>query len=95
VTGDKIGGDKMVLFNAELLFPILEDMGVRGVLFFDMGNSYLDEQNITFDNLKKDVGVGIRWYSPMGPIRVEWGYNLDPLPGEDESNLQFSMGMFW
>ncbi len=95
VTGDKIGGDKMVLFNAELLFPILEDMGVRGVLFFDMGNSYLDEEDITFDNLKKDVGFGIRWYSPMGPIRVEWGYNLDPEPGEDTSNLQFSMGMFW
>jgi outer membrane protein insertion porin family len=95
LTGDKIGGDKMVLFNAELLFPILEDMGVRGVLFFDMGNSYLDEEDITFDNLKKDVCFGIRWYSPMGPIRVEWGYNLDPLPGEDDSNLQFSMGMFW
>ncbi len=95
VTGDKIGGDKMVLFNAELLFPILEDMGVRGVLFFDLGNSYLDEEDITWDSLKKDVGVGLRWYSPMGPIRVEWGYNLDPLPGENESNFQFSMGMYW
>ena len=95
ITGDRIGGDKMVLFNAELLFPLIEDMGVRGVLFYDMGNSYLDEEDITFESLKKDVGVGIRWFSPMGPIRVEWGYNLDPQPGEDQSNLQFSMGMFW
>ncbi len=95
VTGDRIGGDKMVLFNAELLFPIIEDMGVRGVLFFDLGNSYLDFADITFDSLKKDVGGGIRWFSPMGPIRIEWGYNLDPEPGEDKSNLQFSMGMFW
>jgi outer membrane protein insertion porin family len=94
-TGDRIGGEKMVLFNAELLFPIIEDMGVRGVLFFDMGNSYLDFSDITFDSLKKDVGGGIRWFSPMGPIRIEWGYNLDPEPGEDKSNLQFSMGMFW
>ena len=77
------------------IFPMLVRARIRGVLFFDMGNSYLDEESITFDNLKKDVGGGIRWYSPMGPIRVEWGYNLDPEPGEDQSNLQFSMGMFW
>jgi outer membrane protein insertion porin family len=95
LTGDKIGGDKMVLFNAELLFPILEDLGVRGVLFFDTGNSYLDEENITVESLKKDAGVGIRWFSPMGPMRLEWGYNLDPKPGEPTSNIQFSMGMFW
>ncbi|UCG13748.1 MAG: outer membrane protein assembly factor BamA [Deltaproteobacteria bacterium] len=95
VTGDRIGGDKMVLFNVELLFPVVESQGIRGVVFYDMGNSYLDFQDISFDSMKKDAGVGVRWYSPMGPLRLEWGYNLDQQPGEPKSNFQFSMGVFF
>jgi outer membrane protein insertion porin family len=41
------------------------------------------------------VGYGIRWYSPMGPLRLEWGYNPDPDKGESKSKWQFSMGVFF
>ena len=94
-TGDRIGGDKMVLFNAELLIPLVKSQGIRGVIFFDAGNSYLKKESITLDSLKLAIGGGIRWYSPMGPLRLEWGYNPKPEEGEDRSKWQFSMGVFF
>jgi outer membrane protein insertion porin family len=39
------------------------------------------------------AGVGVRWYSPMGPLRLEWGYVLDRKDGEDPSRFEFTMGM--
>ena len=94
-TGDRIGGNKMVLFNTEFLFPLVEQQGIRGVLFFDAGNAYDDADNIDLGDLKYAVGYGIRWYSPMGPLRLEWGYNPDPDKGENKSKWQFSMGVFF
>ncbi len=94
-TGDRIGGNKMVLFNTEFLFPIVKEQGIRGVLFFDAGNAYDDGDNIDLGDLKYAIGGGIRWYSPMGPLRLEWGYNPDPDKGEETSKWQFSMGVFF
>ena len=94
-TGDRIGGNKMILFNAEFLFPLIKAQGVRGVLFFDAGNAYDNGQSIDLSDLKYAVGGGIRWYSPMGPLRLEWGYNPDKKPGEPQSKWQFSMGVFF
>jgi outer membrane protein insertion porin family len=85
----------MVLFNAEFLLPLVEQQGIRGVLFFDAGNAYDDGDNIELNDLKYAVGYGIRWYSPMGPLRLEWGYNPDPDKGESKSKWQFSMGVFF
>ena len=94
-TGDRIGGNKMVLFNVEFLFPLVEQQGIRGVLFFDAGNAYDDGDNIELSDLKYAIGYGIRWYSPMGPLRLEWGYNPDPDEDESRSKWQFSMGVFF
>jgi outer membrane protein insertion porin family len=85
----------MVLFNAEFLFPLIEQQGIRGVLFFDAGNAYDNGDSIDLGDLKYAVGYGIRWYSPMGPLRLEWGYNPDPKAGETKSKWQFSMGVFF
>ena len=94
-TGDRIGGNKMVLFNAEFLFPFIKEQGVRGVLFFDAGNAYDNGENIDLGNLYYAIGGGIRWYSPMGPLRLEWGYNPDQKPGDPKSKWQFSIGVFF
>ncbi|MFP3870763.1 MAG: outer membrane protein assembly factor BamA [Syntrophobacteria bacterium] len=94
-TGDRIGGNKMALFNAEFLFPISKERGIRGLVFFDAGNAFDDGEEIDVADFKTAVGVGVRWHSPMGPLRLEWGYNLDPEPHEDSSNWQFSMGAFF
>ncbi len=95
VTGNKYGGDKMVQFNVEYIFPLVAKAGVKGVVFYDTGNVYSASQTLDASKFKQTVGGGIRWYSPMGPLRLEWGYNLNPQPGEDTSNWDFSIGSFF
>jgi outer membrane protein insertion porin family len=91
--GNIIGGNKFVQFNAECIFPILKKQGLVGVVFFDAGNVYNDGESVDLSTLKDSIGLGFRWYSPMGPIRLEYGYRLSS--EEDESGggrWEFSMG---
>jgi outer membrane protein insertion porin family len=92
-TGDPIGGTTQLIFNTEYIFPIVSAMRLKGVAFFDAGNSYQDFDN--FGYLRYTTGAGIRWISPMGPIRIEWGYNLDKKPGESSSKFEFAFGSFF
>ena len=89
---DVVGGDKAVVFNAELLFPIMEQYGLRGLAFFDMGNAFNESQTLSFGDLRRSVGVGARWMSPFGPLRVELGFPLNKKPNDDTSVLGFSIG---
>ncbi|HYA01933.1 MAG TPA: outer membrane protein assembly factor BamA [Syntrophobacteria bacterium] len=96
-TGDYIGGNKMALFNAELLFPIVEEQGIRGVVFFDAGNAFNNGDPIKITDFRTDVGAGLRWYSPLGPMRLEVGFPLNPQDNNDQykAKWQFSMGIFF
>jgi len=87
--GDEIGGDKFVQFNAELIFPLLKKQGVVGLLFYDTGNVYNDDESIDLGDLRQTAGFGFRWYSPMGPIRLERGYVID----SEGSGAQWEFGM--
>ncbi|MCX7944995.1 MAG: outer membrane protein assembly factor BamA [Deltaproteobacteria bacterium] len=77
------GGNKQLIFNVELEFPIIQQAGIRGVFFFDSGNTY-DEKSFFFDDPYYDFplgllyswGFGFRWFSPMGPLRFEWGFPI-------------------
>jgi outer membrane protein insertion porin family len=91
-TGDRIGGDRMWYTNIEIVVPLLKEQGVFGVAFFDAGDSLADDQDWTFNEVAKAVGLEIRWLSPVGPLRVVWGYNLDPLRDEPQSVWDFSIG---
>jgi outer membrane protein insertion porin family len=91
--GAEIGGNKFIQFNAEIIFPLLKDAGVMGVVFYDTGNVYGENDDFDLGSLRKSAGFGIRWYSPMGPIRLENGYILDPEEGEDRNGRwEFTMG---
>jgi outer membrane protein insertion porin family len=97
--GEFVGGNKMLLFNFELQFPIVRDAGLMGVVFYDAGNAFgLPPENIggldLFD-LRDSAGAGFRWFSPIGPLRIEWGRNLHPRPGEDTSNWEFAIGQMF
>lgn len=94
-TGESIGGIKFGQVNVELLFPLAEKIGMRGVLFFDAGNAFDNGEDFRLEDFRTAAGAGVRWNSPMGPLRIEWGYNVDRKPGEDSSNWQFSMGAFF
>ncbi|MBF0302984.1 MAG: outer membrane protein assembly factor BamA [Desulfamplus sp.] len=85
------GGEKFIQFNAEVVFPIVQDVNLAGVVFFDAGDSYLKDEDITLDELYTSYGGGFRWFSPMGPIRIEYGKILE---GKQYSGgrWEFSMG---
>jgi outer membrane protein insertion porin family len=87
------GGVKYVQFNVEFTYPLLKDLGIVGVLFYDTGNVFAPGESIDLGTLRQSAGYGIRWYSPIGPIRIEAGHILDPEEGESSSaNWEFSMG---
>ncbi len=90
--GDLIGGERMFVANFEVRFPLFKKAGLTGVVFYDTGNSWTADQGYDFGTLRKSVGCGIRWMSPMGPLRLEYGYVLDPEPGDDTSNFEFTVG---
>ncbi len=89
--GEVKGGDKHFFTNFELLHPLNEEIGLMGLVFFDAGNVWDKGESVDFD-LYKSIGAGVRWYSPMGPIRVEYGYALDDLEDSSRSQIEFSMG---
>ncbi len=93
--GYDIGGLTYGLGTVEVLFPVVESIGMRGVVFVDAGNAFRTMKDFRIGDFRTDAGCGIRWQSPLGPLRVEWGYNLDPEPGESKYQFQFSAGAFF
>jgi outer membrane protein insertion porin family len=92
-TSDVIGGNTMLVFNAEIVFPFIKDAGMKGVIFYDAGNSWNDEYDI--GDLRQSVGLGLRWYSPIGPLRLEYGRIIDRRGLNDDSDgrWEFTIGM--
>ncbi|MCB2185062.1 MAG: outer membrane protein assembly factor BamA [Deltaproteobacteria bacterium] len=91
-TGDRIGGERMAYANVEYRFPLLPKAGLLGVVFYDTGNVWTVDQGYDLGDLRQSIGAGIRWMSPVGPLRLEYGYVLDPLEDEDGSAWEFSVG---
>jgi outer membrane protein insertion porin family len=89
---DVIGGDRAAVLNAELMFPVLERYGLRGIAFFDMGQAFAASDPFDFADFRRSLGIGARWMSPFGPLRVELGFPLNKKPGDDTSMLGFSFG---
>jgi outer membrane protein insertion porin family len=99
------GGTKQLTMNFELEFPIFDKVGIRGVVFFDMGNAFgpgkWSDPNVSL-SLFKSTGFGLRWFSPIGPLRFEWGIPLDrridPVSHaylDNAVDFQFTIGNFF
>ena len=123
--GANIGGNLMYYQNLELEIPIIDKVGVRGVVFTDAGNAWNTEELYcnaargqtsaatatgavgtyavndpcftisSLARLRTSWGFGIRWFSPMGPLRFEWGFPFAPLPYEEKSVFEFTIGNFF
>jgi outer membrane protein insertion porin family len=89
------GGNKQLYFNVEIEFPIFEKVGIKGVVFTDAGNAFDDGEALSFTGLRHSAGFGFRWFSPIGPLRFEWGLPLSPNPGEDSIVFEFTIGNFF
>ncbi|MYL84492.1 outer membrane protein assembly factor BamA [Desulfovibrio aerotolerans] len=91
-THERIGGKAEFFTNFETIFPLSKSNGLYGVAFFDAGNSWMSVTDVDFD-MYRGVGAGVRWYSPLGLIRVEYGYGLDAADHNmNPSQVGFSMG---
>ena len=89
-SGVRIGGDTELLGNVEYIIPLPFNIRLAG--FFDVGQVY--GFGVKFDptNLREAAGAGVRWISPFGPIRIDYGINLDRRAGEDFGAFHFSVG---
>ena len=83
----EVGGNGLALLNLDYRFPIADPVG--GIVFFDYGNVWADWRDLDLSDFKPGAGVGLRYASPIGPVRLEIGWKLDPEPGEDNNPVFF------
>lgn len=86
------GGNKAIVMNTEFIFPLFKEQGIKWVVFYDMGNAFDKKDWITINGLRKSVGFGLRWFSPIGPLRFEWGFPLNAKEEDKTSVFDFSIG---
>lgn len=78
-----VGGKALLLLNFELSFPLFPSFkDLFGVLFYDKGNVFAERQDLRLTSLRDSIGIGVRYRTPLGPIRLELGWNLDAAPQE-------------
>ena len=88
--GRPIGGDSLLVGSVEVRFPISGDLG--GVVFVDAGNVYSASPAYDLSDLRVGVGPGIRYNTPVGPFRLDFGIALNPRSGDPFGRLDFSIG---
>jgi outer membrane protein insertion porin family len=92
--GFPTGGNAVILLNGELRMPVWRDLGA--VLFVDGGNVFRRVTEMDLGELRGSVGFGLRYKSPIGPIRVDLGFKLDrrEIRGtlERPTEIHFSLG---
>jgi len=86
-----VGGEKELFGNIEIKFPLLPEYGIKGVGFFDYGNAW--SGGFKPPQMLMSYGGGIRWASPMGPLRLEYGIPINPRPEDSKSGrFEFAIG---
>lgn len=84
------GGNALLLGNVELRFNLAR--GLTVATFLDTGNVYPLAADLSLSDLRVSAGLGLRYRSPVGPLRLDWGYKLDRRPGEGPSRLHVTIG---
>ena len=90
-TNSLLGASKQLIFNNDFIFTISADAKLNGVIFFDYGKGFDDDEPLS-SKLRKTVGLEGRWISPFGPLRAAYGINIDPNPGERKGVFEFTIG---
>jgi outer membrane protein insertion porin family len=94
-TGDRLGGDRRFVANAEFLFPMPgsgQDKSLRLGTFVDAGWVWGVGQNLDIGELRYSAGLSLAWTSPMGPLKFSLAQPLNKKSGDETQILQFQMG---
>jgi outer membrane protein insertion porin family len=88
-----VGGRQLFILNSEMRFPLRINKALGGVLFYDGGNVYsaINLRNFA-DNYSNTIGLGLRYSTPIGPVRLDLGRNLNPVPGIDSTQYYITLG---
>ena len=93
-----LGGNQLFIINSELRIPVPMDLpfvhkNLGFVTFYDGGNVY---QNVGFHNFwtnyTNTVGIGLRYKTPVGPVRIDLGHNLNSIPGVKSTQIFVTLG---
>ncbi len=88
--GNPLGGNVLLIGNLELRFPVRGNLGAA--LFLDVGNVFANFDSISKQEIREDIGFGIRYETPIGPLRLDVARLLDARTGEDTTKLHFAIG---
>jgi outer membrane protein insertion porin family len=95
IDGTILGGNFKALASAELFLPLPglgSEKTVRLSTFFDAGNVYGPGSEFTFASMRKSVGLGLTWFSPVGPMTISVAFPLNSQPNDLVQHFQFQLG---
>ena len=90
-SNDPEGGNKQIIINNDLIFPVLPDAKLNGVLFLDYGRGFSQGDSLSL-NLRMSAGFEVRWISPFGPLRAAFGRPIDGPADDRKWVFEFSVG---
>jgi outer membrane protein insertion porin family len=94
---DPIGGNRRVLVNMEMLFPLpgssRDNKSMRLSLFADGGMVYGSGEPVDLGQLRYSSGLAFNWYSPVGPLSFSYAIPLNDKPGDRTESFQFTLGV--
>jgi len=91
----RIGGNKFIYSSLEYLYPLALETNLKGILFVDVGQTYEEKDNIDLNpiDMKRDIGFGFRWLSPIGPLKLDFGFPIGKRESDESKyEVQFSFG---
>ena len=95
INGDALGGNRRIVTNVELLFPmpgVKMDKSVRLSVFVDAGNVFAPIQKIQWGDLRASAGFAVSWFSPVGPLKFSLAKPLTQKPLDKVEKFQFLLG---
>ena len=95
VTGAYIGGNRRFNLNNEFYVPVPgtgNDRTLRMFGYLDVGNVWGEDEKVTLDSLRASMGLGVSWISPVGPLKLSYGFPVRKKPEDRIQRLQFQIG---
>ncbi len=95
VDNGALGGNRKLVLNTELLFPLpgmAQDRTIRLFTYFDTGAVWQENQKVALGDMRASVGVGLSWLSPVGPLKLSIGNAIKKEPNDKTQRFQFQIG---